>query len=219
MRAVVLTLLLAAVVGGSARADAGGDTEVRLITPREAPSIAEGSVVLRVSGMLDAATSDAALAALGGVGPEVETLIVHIDSHGGGSTATRRIIERLRSMVAGGVRLRTLVHQGDTCASACLLVFLQGSERYAGNASAWGFHGACAGSGNVPAPWATRLFVSDLAAAGVSPAFLRHLDETGCLAEPGVYWLSGYELREVWHAGIITHLIPAWQPEFPRPGR
>jgi hypothetical protein len=191
--------------------------EVSVITSQQAPSIAAGSVVVRVGGgEIDDTVARRLVAAIDGLAGDYDTIILRLDTAGGSDRATIGIIRRLEALVASGVRLRTMVNQGDICASACILIFMQGQERYAGNASVWGFHGACLPGTNIPVPQATRQLYDALEERGVSPAFIQMLEQCGYLSQPGVYWLSGYELSEVHDAGIITHLIPAWERQAPR---
>lgn len=208
-------LAAALLVAPGAAAEQPESASVAVIVPGEAPSLAPGSIVVHVTGVLDAAAATRIVGVIDAL-PAHDTLILRLDSLGGSNAATERVVARLRAQKRAGVRLRTMVHQGDACASACLLVFMEGDDRDAGNASIWGFHGACEPGSNVPSAWATRLFLEDLAAGGVSQSFLADLSASCYLTEPGVYWLSGYELHTVHEAGIIQRLLPAWQPEHPR---
>ena len=46
---------------------------------------------------------------------------------------------------------------------------------------------------------------------GASPAFFRWLVDEGYMTSAGEYWLSGYELFNVYEAGIITKLLDPWR--------
>lgn len=193
-----------------------GSAVVEVLLPGSARSIASDTVVLFIrNGQIDDTTAARVAEAVERLPASTVTLILRLDLRGGGQRATGEIVSTLGRLADRGIRLRTLVHQGDVCASACILLFMQGQERYAGNASAWGFHGACYPGTNVPSPGATRQQIEDLITSGVSRAFLDRLRSAGCMDEPGVYWLSGYELKSVYGSGIVTHLAPAWQPEYP----
>lgn len=208
-RAAATAVVLAALLRPAA-------ADVVVVTREEARSIPPGAVVVHLTGPIDRAAADGMDAAFDRIGTRFRTVILRLDSGGGFRSATTRIVDRLDRFRATGRRLRTMVHQGDLCASACLIVFLAGDDREAGNASVWGIHGACRPGSNVPSAAATDDFVRDLAARGVARSFLDRLREVGCLTTPGVCWFSGYELVEVHKAGIIQHLLPAWQPEYPR---
>lgn len=198
-------------------AEPKGRAEVSIITSRQAPSIAAGSVVVRVGGgEIDDVVAQRLVTTIDELDGDYDTIILRLDTLGGTNRATMEIIRRLETLAASGVRLRTMVNQGDACASACILIFMQGQERYAGNASVWGFHGACLPGTNIPVPQATSQFYGALLKRGVSPDFIQMLEQCGYLSQPGVFWLSGYELFEVHQAGIITHLIPAWERQAPR---
>ncbi len=112
--------------------------------------------------------------------------------------------------------VNTLVRHDATCASACIALFVQGTKRHAGGSSTWMFHGVCRDRSNVPSLTQTDRFLDMLREAGVAPQFLRLLVEKGYVTTPGRLWTSGYELVHVFHAQIITDLLPSWRPERPR---
>lgn len=205
--------LQALALGAALSGDAPG---VVVLGPDDAPSIAADAIVLHLTGPIDVRSAAALKAALDAVPATTRVVILRLDSSGGDNRSTDSVRARLAAASAAGLTVRTLVHQGDVCASACVLVFMAGTERYAGNASVWGFHGACLPGSNVPDARSTARFLGDLRNAGISARFLDTMKLTGCLSEPGVWWLSGYELAEVYDAGIVTHLLPAWQPEYAR---
>jgi hypothetical protein len=188
--------------------------KVEVLGPGDAPSIPDGTAVVRVDGYLDEATANAVEAALLEADGRADRILLRLNSSGGTKRGAVRILAAADGLKRGGNLFRTLVHQGDTCASACVLVFMGGARRYAGNASAWGFHGACVPGSNVPDPGGTEWMIAQLAQAGVSSRFIAELSEGPFLREPGVYWLSGYELA-IRETGVVTDLVPAWQPEFP----
>ncbi len=141
-----------------------------------------------------------------------DRIVLDLDS-AGGSVGEAEAASALLVQARQTVDLHTRVSQGGRCLSSCVLVFMQGAQRIAGSASVWLFHGACSFASNVPNADATGRFVDKLRAAGVSPAFLEMLRCGGHLSEPGKFWASGYQLDKVFSAGIITRLLPDWQPE------
>ena len=82
-------------------------------------------------------------------GRNFSTIIVHLDSEGGGLSETKHVIKILKE-IRKALSLKTLVYHGDRCLSACIPVFMQGEERIAGGASVWMFHGACRTFTNIP---------------------------------------------------------------------
>ena len=112
--------------------------------------------------------------------------------------------------IRADVDLTTYVRNGSRCLSSCVLAFLQGDERIAGGASAWLFHGVCHAFANLPLPRETKRFVSLMAGARVSQEFLSLLESH--ITAPGEFWVSGYELYNVYRAGIITELLDPWRP-------
>lgn len=141
-----------------------------------------------------------------------DRIVLDLDS-AGGSVGEAEAASRLLAQARQTVDLHTRVSQGGRCLSSCVLVFMQGAQRIAGSASVWLFHGACGFASNVPNADATARFVEKLRVAGVSPAFLEMLRCGGHLSEPGNFWASGYQLDKVFSAGVITRLLPEWQPE------
>lgn len=193
-----------------------GSARVEVLLPGSARSIAADTVVLFIrQGQIDDVVAARVAEAVARLPASARTVILRLDLRGGRQGATADIVRTLGTLADRGIRLRTMVHQGDVCASACILLFMQGQDRYAGNASAWGFHGACYPGTNIPSPGATQRQIEDLVASGVSRTFLEQLRSDGCMDQPGVYWLSGYELKALHRSGVVTHLTPAWQPEYP----
>lgn len=141
-------------------------------------------------------------------------VVLELDSEGGELGYLHRVID-----VLADVRKRatfvTRVMGGGICASGCVAVFMQGAKRKASGASIWLFHGACSAGTNIPDPAATEEYINLLLQSGVRPEFIQRLRQQGCFSSPGNYFLSGYELYYMPDAGIITQLLPAWQPEDP----
>lgn len=178
------------------------------------PSIKEGVVVIRYEGTIEAPMAERLAGIWAGLQGKYKTVIVHLNSSGGALKHAEEVSAVLKGMRTE-VELVTFVYQGQSCLSACLLVFMQGAERIAGGATSWLFHGACPEHSNVPSLRSTRHYVNLLREAGVSTEFLRFLEDCGYLTNAGAFWASGYELAYVHKANIITRLLAPWQPETP----
>ena len=139
-------------------------------------------------------------------------LILDLDSQGG-TVAHATLVVEVLNQLRGKITIHTIVRNGRKCLSACIPVFMQGQRRQAGGASVWMFHGACAPYSNVPSEKATQWYLELLASSGVSESFLCALKAKGAFSGPGGFWMSGYELFHEQEAGIITELLPSWQPE------
>lgn len=141
-------------------------------------------------------------------------VILDLDSPGGQLSDAAKAVAALRSW-RRDAKLNTRVRHGRNCLSACVILFMQGDERLAGGASVWQFHGACPPFTNRPSSAATERYIAMLRESGVGEEFLCELTSGRYLTLPGKYWLSGYELFHRKGAGIITGLLPSWQPEPP----
>lgn len=183
-----------------------------VMTHADDASIAEGLVVIRYKGVIEAPMAQQLADIWTGLRGRYRTVVLHLDSPGGVLDQAEEVIATLKA-IRNEATLKTLVHQGERCLSACVPVFMQGQERIAGGATSWAFHGACRAYSNVPVPQPTQRYVDLLREAGVAEEFLCHLADLGYLSRAGTYWTSGYELVNVHHANVITRLLNAWQPE------
>lgn len=188
--------------------------EVR--THADDPVLDERTVEISYQGIIDYPMAENLAAIWADIRGQYDVIVLRLDSHGGELGHTVKVISILKQ-IRSEAFLETLVYHGDSCYSACVLVFMQGERRVAGGASAWTFHGLCPRHTNVPVPDATSRFVELLRDAGASETFLCSVLEERRLSRPGQFWFSGYELFHVQHAGIITDLLDSWQPETPAP--
>lgn len=144
----------------------------------------------------------------------ITRVTLEIESMGGEVGVARKVVSLLRE-IRSTATLITRVEAGKTCASACLLIYMQGMERQASGASSFMFHGVCPFFTNIPNQKATEQFIEMLTEAGVSGNFLSYLSSCGYLTKPGAFWISGYELFHVAEANVITELLPSWNPALP----
>jgi hypothetical protein len=193
------------------RPPSAGGTSIELLTAKENPSLGAGTLVVIARGPI----APPLLEELNRLDDEIrahERLILDLDSPGGELSYAESVAASLQSIRAD-VDLTTYVRNGSRCLSSCVLAFLQGEERIAGGASAWLFHGVCHAFADLPLPRETKRFVSLMAGAGVSQEFLSLLESH--ITAPGEFWVSGYELYNVYRAGIITELLDPWRPMNP----
>ncbi len=111
-------------------------------------------------------------------------------------------------------KLTTVVDQGDTCASACIPIFLASNNRRAALSSVWFFHRSWRNelSGGVDEIHTAAPGSRSVASfhkkyyepAGVSPEWLRRL--ANVIENNGGYWQTG---RDLWEAksGMVTETI------------
>lgn len=189
-------------------------TGFEVVTARDDPALEPGSVEMAWTGPIDFPAAAHIAEAWSELSAGADLVILDLDSPGGELDEVEAVIAVLAT-IRESARLVTRVGQGRRCLSACALVFVQGEERLAGNASSWMFHGPCQRHTNVPEHEAVDRYVRIMSAAGVDAGFLDRL-RASYLLQPGSYWLSGFELHRLHRANIITRLLEAWQPETPR---
>lgn len=85
-------------------------------------------------------------------GSDYKTIIINLNSPGGGVIAGQRLIDQIDAQRILGKHIITFVDDGNRCYSMCTVVFAVGDERIAHKNSWWMFHG----------PW--------IAEMGVDPA-------------------------------------------------
>lgn len=147
-------------------------------------------------------------------------VVLELDSDGGDLALVRELVSVLQE-VRSRMELTTRVMEGGLCASGCIPLFMQGEKRKASGSSIWVFHGARSAFTNIPDPAATETYLALLSSSGMAPGFRAVLEAENRIYRPGSFILSGYELFEVYKAGIITQLLPSWRDEEPvllRPG-
>jgi hypothetical protein len=195
-------------------AEASGGIGFEVLTAAENTAIKPGVALIRYKGQIAYPMAENLAEIWSGLQGRHMRIVLDLDSAGGDLVHAEKVIAILRE-IAGEVALTTVVEQGNRCLSACVLVFMQGSDRAAGGATAWMFHGACPPFSNIPSAAATRRYLSDLEEAGAATQFLCTLEASGYLDAPGRFWASGYELFHVHEANVITRLLEPWEPAAP----
>ncbi len=183
-----------------------------VLTHETNDTVAEDLVVVRLEGVIAVPMAQQLDDIWSKWGSGHERLLIDLHSPGGELSETEAIIK-----VIAGIRetasINTLVRHDAICASACVAIFVQGRERYAGGSSTWLFHGAYHERSNVPSLALTDRYLDILREASVATDFLYLLVGEGYVTTPGKLWLSGYELVHIFRANIITHLLEPWRPE------
>jgi ATP-dependent protease ClpP protease subunit len=128
--------------------------------------------------------------------PTVWRVSLALNSPGGDLRAAEEVVAALKH-IRKTHQLSTIVWQGATCSSACVLVFLAGERRYGALSSIWLFHEVGQWTPEKNHPLTTnrtateRLFQDYFLAAGVSEAWLSKLRP---LIQHADYWQTGPEL-------------------------
>lgn len=184
------------------------------LTRADDQGIPPGTVVIQYDGPIVAPMADDLRSLIASLDVRFDTIVLDLHSQGGQLDHVEKVMALL-----GDVRrnrtLNTMVRQGRSCLSACLLLFMQGEKRVAGSASVWLFHGPCPLYTNVPSADAAGRYLRLLRQVGVGEALLCELVDNQYHTKPGKFWLSGRELYERRGAGVITEMLPSWQPEEP----
>jgi hypothetical protein len=214
LRCAALVLACTAFTGIAAGEERPRRVGFEVLTAAQGDVVEPGVALMRYRGQIDYPMAESLIDIWSEIRGGHTRVILDLDSSGGELVHAEKVIAVLREM-AGEIALTTVVEQGNRCLSACVLVFRQGSDRAAGGATAWMFHGACPPFSNIPSRTATRRYLSDLEAAGVATPFLCTLDESGYLDAPGRFWASGYELFHIHEANVITRLLEPWEPAAP----
>ena len=210
---------LAALLGGALTPMAEADAGLTALTHADNDTIAADMIVVRVEGEIAAPMAQELRDIWSELGKGRSRLLLDLDSQGGSLRETEQILDVIAE-VQRTARVDTLVRHDAMCASACVAIYVQGTNRYAGGSSTWLFHGACHAATNVPDLELTGRFLNILREAGVADDFLCALVEEGYVTTPGKFWISGYELVNVYHAHVITKLLEPWRSEAPyRPPR
>ena len=135
----------------------------------------------------------------------VRTVLLDISSCGGEREAMERAIRLLR-YIKRTHTLETIVDRGETCASACVFIFLQGQRRWGALTSSWLFHEASRWNNwyrtklAVNRTLTARLFEDYFPEAGVAEAWLNRLR---MMVQHADYWQTGENLWED-KSGILT---------------
>lgn len=186
----------------------------KILTQADDRSIAADTIEIRYDGPIAYPMAENLAEIWMGLAGRYRIVVLDLNSHGGDLHHAKAVASILRD-IRESVRLQTIVRLDHSCLSACVLVYMQGEDRIAGNATSWLFHGPRRLETNVPSPGATQEYISLLRDAGVHASFLAMLVEGGRLNNPGAYWMSGHELFETYRANIVTRLLDPWQPEEP----
>lgn len=143
-----------------------------------------------------------------------------LSSCGGSSQETARTVSVLRRIKQMHT-LDTYVRRGAMCASACVPIFLQGTQRWGALTSVWAFHESQTREFDSVEANGTQLRVSHAATdfmyqnyfepAGVSKAWLRNVRVR--IKNAG-WWQTG---RDLWESksGIMTNTIGNFSPQGP----
>jgi ATP-dependent protease ClpP protease subunit len=133
-------------------------------------------------------------------------LILRLNSPGGSVPEGQLMIEELTALKATGVKLITEVRNGNQCGSMCLPIYLTGTERHAGDVSAFYFHGVLT---NVLCTEidtaATEKYLEQMISLGMNRGFAEKLKSEGVFATPSKTWFSGKDLFKEGR-GFITKL-------------
>lgn len=143
-------------------------------------------------------------------------LLIHLDSGGGSMKEGEKIIDMLQAEKEKGQIIYTTVHNGEICGSMCVPIYLQGKKRYAGEVSAFMFHGVTnIAMTNIPNRLRTEMALKVFIEAGVSERWIELMWERKAFSTPGSYWMTAKQLVEE-GAGIVTDILPAHDIEEPR---
>jgi ATP-dependent protease ClpP protease subunit len=145
--------------------------------------------------------------------PENYGLVVELNSPGGFVSETLKLIGSLRQEARQRL-LVTSVDNGDSCGSACVSLFVQGTRRFAGEVSIFMFHGASLFPSNVPDATKTNEVLNLFRDAGVREDWLQEKIKQGVFSKPGRYWISGKELVDE-KSGIVQKLMERHEIEEP----
>jgi len=133
-------------------------------------------------------------------------VVLILDSGGGQVGDGKKVIEVLCA-IRQTHQLETAVLQGATCASMCVPIYLQGTERHGAASSLWLFHDAIKASGEDGAQTVAdedetlRLFRRYFVEAGVRVGWINHVLRK--IAHGCNFWQTGRDLVAA-TAGVIT---------------
>ena len=142
---------------------------------------------------------------------ESRRIVLHLDSIGGDVEEGERAIAVLQEIKATHW-LVTLVMHGDICASMCVPIYLQGTDRVAAPASLWLIHEVAIleddGKERMDREETLRLFTRYYLPAGVSAQWLKSIFP---VIDGTNLWLTGQDLITL-KTGIITHPLKNTTP-------
>ena len=175
---------------------------------RVSPMVRGDTLQFKWTGQIGSPMNERIAAELGKAKSSVRSVVLVLSSCGGSLGEAEKVIETLKDVKKTRF-LETRVDQGDTCGSACIPVFLQGTRRRAALTSAWLFHEVSRGrtkeraKGIVDRAITERVFQDYFLAAGVSETWLNTLR---VMVQHSDYWQTGQNLWES-KSGIITDPI------------
>ncbi|MFN7728924.1 MAG: ATP-dependent Clp protease proteolytic subunit [Bdellovibrio sp.] len=170
--------------------------------------------VLRIQGAIAWPMADKLEQILAPLKPKQPLLII-LNSNGGAANEGLKLIALLTAEKRNGRKILTSVENGTTCASMCVMLYAQGENRYAGEASMFMFHGATRHEmTNVPNELKTREMLQILIDAGVSKKWIDQLWALKVFTLPGSYWMSGRELVDA-GSNLVTRAISRHEIEEP----
>jgi len=143
-------------------------------------------------------------------------LLIDLNSNGGVYSEGMKIIAQIRQEKMNGRAVFSTVENGAICGSMCVPIYIQGSKRFAGEVSAFMFHGAVrAGITNIPDEGKTNDLINVILDGGASPEWIQLMRSREAFSLPGQYWISGKELMDE-KSSIPTDLISRHKIEEPR---
>jgi hypothetical protein len=166
------------------------------------------SVEMKWIGSIGADFRDQVVSEFDKVKGRVRNVILVLSSCGGSLSQAEKVIDTLNE-IKKTHQLETRVDPGGTCASACIIIFLQGTRRRAALTSSWCFHEVTRSAeahrtrAQVDRTRTERLFEDHYIPAGVSDAWL---NEVRMMIQHADYWQTGQNLWES-KSGIITDPI------------
>ncbi len=138
--------------------------------------------------------------------PRDLNVVIDLDSMGGDQNEGQKILEFIRTEKASGRKISTFVANGNRCGSMCVLLFVQGEIRNAGERSMFMFHGVTPALSNIPDEIMTNRMFNLFLDSGVTSEWLEVMKKRGVFTEPGEYWISGEELVQE-KSNVVTKLL------------
>lgn len=132
---------------------------------------------------------------------------LRLNSVGGSFPETQEVIKFINELKTNQIVVNTRVDQGSMCASSCVPLFVQGMQRYAGNASSFMFHGvALLVITNVPSEHDTKEMIDTYRSAGINETWIQEHIKMKTWSVPSETWYNGKELYSN-GSGFVTELL------------
>jgi len=164
-----------------------------IMTHQDDDSIATEAVVLKWEGAIVEPMAESFQKAYTQYKHAKKRFILDISSPGGEIAEGDRVIAILMTLKKTH-GLTSVVQRGATCASECVPIFLQGTQRIGARASTWMFHGARKMFTTVPDDNETNRNLNVFRDAGVSEAWIQSV--LPYMRKPGEFWQTGSQLKE-----------------------